>query len=84
MSVFHWACDMSKAWKLGKNNHFQLSYSAVILDIYHKKHVCQEEEMSSQMWSDFHKKEVGVFLCPAQWEVWKATAVSQSNPCVSN
>lgn len=56
----------------------------MILDVYYKQHAGQEEEVSSRLWSDFHKKEVGVFLSPDQWEVWKALAVSQSNQCDQN
>lgn len=55
----------------------------MILDVYKKKHAGQEEEMSLQMWSDFHNKEVGIFLCPDLREVWPP-AVSKGNQCVKN
>lgn len=56
----------------------------MISDAYHKKHESRDEKMSLQMWSDFHNKEVGVFLCPDQWEVRQASAVSQGNPFIKN
>lgn len=73
MSVFHWAGNISKAWTLeqGKEYPFPVNLFSSDPGCLPRKHAGQEEEVSSAMWSDFHIKEVGVFLCPDQWEVWR-------------
>jgi hypothetical protein len=83
---FSWGSWHSNAEKVEQSKEQMFAVTLVSRDsgCFPKKAREVTRKRFTKMWWDIHNKELGVFLCPDQWDTYKALTVSQSDQCDRN